>query len=221
MKLKNSVVVAALYCSGKTYFANNTDFSVLDVEAVLAQRRREDRKKNKFKGVLGIRRSLDEYVQCVLDGIGKFDIILINPWKEVLSILVKLKVSYILVYPEKSAEAKEEWFNREKNRSNECRANTVKHFFDSTVKLLDEDKQAKAKIKLSKEQHLSDVVDCIINYSSSDCESDVEQEVKQNNENVSDNSNSEVISENGTAAIVEEEKLVEKKSGRRKKKQSE
>lgn len=158
----NTIIIAAMFCSGKTTLASSQEYKILDVD--------ELSKKYKLNSAM-------DYTNRIRAGIGEYDIILIHPNRPLLSTLHRLGIEYSLVYPENTAECKEEWARRNTSRGTEEMWKRCKPLFESMIKMLSHDKHAKAHYTLKPNEYLSDIIDRIYEEQAGSSE-----ETKENNE---------------------------------------
>lgn len=152
MKLNKTIVIAALFCCGKTYLANHTEYEVLDVEEEI-----------KYQNHQNSMAFVKAYVNKIQQALGSKDIIFIAPRQGVMASLRKLNIPYVLVYPEKTKECMDEWEKRAKERGDKDHLwKKVKYIFGLHLASLKNDKIAKSKIELKPNQYLSDVIEDII-----------------------------------------------------------
>lgn len=104
MKKKNTTIIAAFGCLGKTSFANKYHKIALDIESSPYQYdyQFEVRSVEKLKGqkdrVLN-KDYPDNYVKKIIENIGKYEYILIVLAREVMTKLDELGIDYTIVYP--------------------------------------------------------------------------------------------------------------------------
>ena len=139
MKLEKTIVVAALYCCGKTYLSQHSDYSVLDLDGEL--------KKDKDKSIIDYH---TKYIRTLKESIGKYDIILVYPATGLLFDLNKMNIPYVLVYPKNCKSCEEEWERRNNERGTSTMWSTLKPYHKNKVRSLSMNKKAKKKYELDK-----------------------------------------------------------------------
>lgn len=151
MKLEKTIVIAAMYCCGKTYLSQHSDYSVLDLDGEFKQKREQR--------VAGVEK---EFMNKLKESIGKYDIILVYPSVGLLSDLYRMGIPYVLVYPKNSKPCEKEWERRNIARGTSTMWDTLKPYHRNKVRSLSLNKKAHKKFELNKDQYLSDIIDDIV-----------------------------------------------------------
>ncbi len=163
VQTKNTIIVAALYCCGKThlYYNNDTKYSIIDLDEIINPKPKSVRK--------GYHHKYNDFnfVKAIKENIGKYDFIFVAIKQNLLKDLQGSKLPYVLVYPECSEVCKEEWRRRNKERNTMWLWLDTKGAFFLTMHQLKEDKHALCKYELKSNEYLSDIIDKIYN----DCNS--------------------------------------------------
>ena len=119
-----SVLIASFACLGKTTFVKNNPNIALDIESIHYARIYDNKHPDDevAKGDKNWRQNPDypaNYVQEVLDNIGKYKVIFLTGGKDILSELDKLGVRYSILYPGKKR--KNKVLNDAKKRGNDSK----------------------------------------------------------------------------------------------------
>lgn len=145
-KKKNTIVIAAVTCCGKTYFSQNSGKKkVLDTDSI-----------EEFKSEKLYKNRVKLFINRIKDSLSQYDYILITATNQSLRELNTNGIPYVLVYPEDSQECVIEWYNRSVNRNEGWKLNSL--MFRQLQDLCKHDKRAVQHIRLSKDQYLSDVI---------------------------------------------------------------
>ena len=151
-KNKNTIVVAAMYCSGKTTLANDDSnkYSIVDLDDKWGKVKLDTAR------FLTINRTRD-----ILRMLGKCDIILVHPSKILFKELEMNHIDYVLVYAEDTKECMDEWGRRNAERHSENFWRTAKHSWHRMLDDFKHNRSAKKHYVLKPDQHLSDIIDQI------------------------------------------------------------
>ena len=111
--MKNTIIISAMPCCGKTYCFNHyqNDYSILDSDSSNFSWEKDKNGKN-----TKVRNSNfpTNYMEYIDNSIGKVDFIFISSHKIVREALVKNNIKFLLVYPEITC--KQEYLMRAKER---------------------------------------------------------------------------------------------------------
>ena len=133
-KLKKAKVISGFPATGKTYYKYKSNLSVLDSDS------------SKFSWVrTGVRHPdfPQNYIKYIKENLNKVDIILVSSHKVVRDALVKNKINFTLVFPERSL--KEEYIKRFQTRGND--QNFINMLHNNWDSFIDEmENQEKCKI---------------------------------------------------------------------------
>lgn len=154
------ILVCAFPASGKSYvgsvYNNVLDLKTTDFKYCINNRTGdEEKEKGDVKGAINLNWQND-FIKAIVDGLKKYDVVLICYWKEVLDILDSLNMEYVLVYPNRESmlEYKERMLNRGNTRE------FVDRMCDVFDNILDdmETRKAKQSIVLSANEYLEDAL---------------------------------------------------------------
>ena len=155
---KSAIIVAALFCCGKTYMtANSTKYKIIDLDAMLnpKQYNKPCTYEHKYK--------TPDYIPHIRKYLHCYDFIFIGIKDYVLNSLRNESIDYVLVYPEASLATKNEWEIRNHIRGTDWLWRDQKNSFFSKIKSLREDTYAKSKYELHANQYIADIIDTIYN----------------------------------------------------------
>lgn len=139
-----TLIVSAFPGTGKSHLFNNTKLNILDSDSSKFD-------KSKFP---------ENYIAHIKENIGKVDVILVSSHEEVRNALVKNKIKFLLVYPNKSL--KSEYVDRYKERgSNEKFIEKISDNWNNWIDEL-ENQTSCEKIVLNSNEFITDVVSNII-----------------------------------------------------------
>lgn len=154
------VLVCAFPASGKSYvgekYDNVLDLKTTDFKYCIDNRiSDEEKEKGDVKGEINPNWQND-FLKAIIDGLKKYDVVLVCYWKEILDILDSLNMEYVLVYPNRKD--KYIYKHRMLNRGNS--QEFVDRMFSVFDNMLDdmETRNAKQNIVLSTNQYLEDAL---------------------------------------------------------------
>ena len=164
MENKNTKIISAYPCCGKTYIFNNADyiFRGEDEEIIIL-----DSDSSQFSWVQEKRPNgnkwrnpdfPDNYIKYIKENIGKVDYIFVSSHSEVRKALAKEKIKFTLVVPNKKL--LNDWMIRMYNRGNDdAFINLQIDNWDKWLNEIEEEKGTYSKlIKLQKNEYLADVL---------------------------------------------------------------
>lgn len=157
MEKKNTIVVSAMFCCGKTflYHNNQTQYSIIDLDEEL------DSKSNRSKSNKVSHLMRKDYLSKIKECLGEYDFIFIAPRPNVLQELKSSKIPYVSVYPENTPECYKEWEKRNKDRNSEWLWNACKNYWSYLLNKMKIDEYAKKHYTLKENEYLSDIIDRI------------------------------------------------------------
>ncbi len=143
-------VIAAFPGTGKSYFASNTQQSVIDLDTGTYTRGYTDDGGVRNPGFP------NNYILAIKEHIGKTDVLFIGCQPEVIAALQKEGISFILVYPER--ELKTEYVHRFQQRNNDQPfINLLSKNWDVFLDFLESQKDCE-RIVLGSGRYVSDVI---------------------------------------------------------------
>lgn len=144
---KETKVISGFPGIGKSYLFNRSDLKVLDSDSSLFSWIEKGVRHPDFP---------NNYMQHILDNLGKADYILVSSHDVVRQALKEHKIEYTLVYP--SGEFKEEYISRYKGRGNdEGFINFIGSKWNEFIEDIEKETFPKL-VKLEKDQYLADVL---------------------------------------------------------------
>ena len=156
MKKKNTIIISAMFCCGKTYlYRNQTKYSIIDLDEELDPKP----KGNESKKVRDIMKK--DYISKIKECLGLYDFIFIAPRPHILQGLVYNHIPYISVCPKNTPECFKEWERRNMERCSMWLWNACKNHWHYLLKKMMTDKSAKAVYTLNENEYLSDIIDQI------------------------------------------------------------
>jgi hypothetical protein len=172
MEKKNTIVVSAMFCCGKTflYHNNQTLYSIIDLDEEL------DPKSNRGKSNKVSHIMRKDYLSKIKECLGEYDFVFIAPRPNVLQELRSSKIPYVSVYPENTPECYKEWEKRNKDRNSEWLWNACKNYWSYLLNKMKIDAYAKKHYILKENEYLSDIIDrihhdcCDLNYPPPKCQ---------------------------------------------------
>ena len=161
---KNTKVISAYPCCGKSYIFENADYifngedeniTIMDSDSSVFSWIREKRPDGEKKRNPEFP---NNYMNHIKENIGKVDYIFVSSHKEVREALAKEKIKFTLVVPEKKL--LNDWMIRMYNRGNDDEfINLQIDNWDKWLNEIDEEKGTYSKlIKLGRNEYLADIL---------------------------------------------------------------
>ena len=152
--IKNTLVIATLFCCGKSYLCkhNNTKYSIVNVNEGSENKKDSE----KIQSLVN-----KDYISKIQDYIGSYDFILVSANNQTLAKLRKEKIPYVLVYPEQTRECYLEWEKRNTERGTDFLWKACKCHWNYLLKRLQKDPYAIKHYHLSENEYLSDIINHI------------------------------------------------------------
>lgn len=159
---KNTKIISAYPCCGKTYVTENTTELFRDEDYIPKV---IDSDFSKFSWIIkedGTKERNsefpDNYIQHIKDNIGKVDFIFVSSHKEVREALARNNIKFTIVVPEKNLLT--DWMIKmyDRGNDNDFIDNQINNW-DKWLTEIDEEKNTYSRIiKLKKHEYLSDVI---------------------------------------------------------------
>ncbi len=153
MILNKSIVVASIYCCGKTYLHNHPElskYSIVEIESLIDVKS-DDKEFRKA------------YIEKLKDSIGKYDIILVTVHRFVIHYMKSNGIQFCYAYPKCNVSSCDEWSRRNKQRGYDAGLASVRQiWFADLINRLKQDNYALHHFILNKNQYLSDIIDEIV-----------------------------------------------------------